>query len=204
MTVGERFFREQSANWSGIRALPNRKFSCGYCSIIVSSVLGYKLGHGTDGSGATIGEIHICPNCGGHVFFIGNQQHPSPVLGRHVHSVPDNLSRLYEEARKASGQGCYTAAVLVCRKILMNIAVDRGAEKNGNFMSYVNFLSEQGFVPPNGKGWVDHIRKKGNEANHEIVLMEENDCSDLMTFVEMLLRFIYEFPNMIPQTPQVA
>ena len=40
-------------------------------------------------------------------------------------------------------------------------------------------------------------KKKGNEANHEITLMDENDARDLIIFIEMLLKFIYEFPNMI-------
>jgi hypothetical protein len=56
------------------------------------------------------------------------------------------------------------------------------------------------YVPPNGKQWVDHIRKKGNEATHEIALMSEADAKELLVFLEMLLRFIYELPNMIPKT----
>jgi len=56
-------------------------------------------------------------------------------------------------------------------------------------------------VPPGGHGWVDHIRKKGNEANHEIVLMSEDDAKDLISFAEMLMKFIYEFPAKIPTPP---
>ena len=52
--------------------------------------------------------------------------------------------------------------------------------------------------PPNGKGWVDHIRKKGNEAAHEIVLMTKADADELIVFSEMLLKFVYEFPNRVP------
>jgi len=42
--------------------------------------------------------------------------------------------------------------------------------------------------------WVDHIRKKGNEANHEIIIVEKDDATELLSFVEMLLKVIYEFP----------
>jgi hypothetical protein len=55
-------------------------------------------------------------------------------------------------------------------------------------------------VPPEGKGWVDHIRKKGNEATHEISPMSKADANDLITFPEMLLKFVYEFPSRIPAT----
>jgi len=41
---------------------------------------------------------------------------------------------------------------------------------------------------------VDHIREKGNEATHEILLMSREDAEDLIEFTEMLLRVVYEFP----------
>ena len=105
---------------------------------------------------------------------------------------------LYDEARNCTSASCYTAAVLICRKLLMNIAVSQGAKPGETFISYVNYLAEDGYVPPNGKGWVDHIRKKGNEATHEIALMSQADAQELISFSEMLLKFIYEFPSRVP------
>jgi hypothetical protein len=80
----------------------------------------------------------------------------------------------------------------------MHIGVEKGAEENKPFLYYVDHLANQGYVPPNGKHWVDHIRRKGNEANHEIRVMGKDDAKELLIFLEMLLRFIYEFPSMIP------
>ena len=92
----------------------------------------------------------------------------------------------------------YTASVLACRKLLMNIAVAQGAAEGKKFAEYVQYLADNGYVPPNGKGWVDHIRKKGNEATHEIPHMERGDAEELIAFAEMLLKFIYEFPARYP------
>lgn len=86
----------------------------------------------------------------------------------------------------------------------MNVAVQQGAKENLKFIEYVNYIADQGYVPPNGKHWVDHIRKKGNEATHEIAVMGEADARELIVFIEMLLRFIYEFPSMIPSPPGQA
>lgn len=77
----------------------------------------------------------------------------------------------------------------------MHIAVSKGAAPGKNFIDYVEFLSSKGYVPPDAKEWVDHIRTKGNEANHEIVIMSEEDAKDLIGFVVMLLKLVYEFPN---------
>ena len=80
----------------------------------------------------------------------------------------------------------------------MNIAVSHGAKPGETFLSYVEYLATAGYVPPNGKGWVDYIRKKGNEATHEIALMSAEDATRLVAFSEMLLKFIFEFPATIP------
>jgi hypothetical protein len=84
----------------------------------------------------------------------------------------------------------------------MHIAVQEGAEADKNFFYYVKYLAENGFVPPKGTAWVDYIRTRGNEANHEIKIMEAVDSQTLIAFVEMLLRFIYEFPGLVPALPQ--
>ena len=100
----------------------------------------------------------------------------------------------------------FTSAVLTCRKLLMHIAVEKGAAPGKSFLEYVEYLAQKNYVPPDGHGWVDHIRTKGNEANHEIKIMAVEDASDLIAFLEMLLKFIYEFPAKVkpPSAPTGA
>jgi hypothetical protein len=82
----------------------------------------------------------------------------------------------------------------------MHLAVAQGAPEGESFLKYVDYLAAQGYVPPNGRAWVDHIRTKGNEANHEIKLMTKADSEELIVFAEMLLKFMFEFPGRIPKT----
>ena len=49
-----------------------------------------------------------------------------------------------------------------------------------------------------GEDWVDYVRRRSNEANHEIVIMTDTDSMALINCVEMLLRLIYEFPRKVP------
>ena len=79
--------------------------------------------------------------------------------------------------------------MLLCRKLLMNIAVV-GAPTNQSFMQYVECLAANNYVPPNGKSWVDH--GKTRNPNYGA------DASDLISFAEMVLKFIFEFPNRVP------
>jgi hypothetical protein len=77
----------------------------------------------------------------------------------------------------------------------MNISVTRGAKVGMSFSEYVDYLDKERLVPPDNKEWLEHIRGKGNDATHEIASMSRADAEELITFLEMLLKFIYEFPE---------
>lgn len=193
-------FQITGHGWQKPDYIKNESFVCGYCGRHVSSDRGYKLNVHGDASGHQVGGAYICPNCNGITLITpGNGKFPGHTLGNPVSHLPPDIAALYEEARKCSAEKCFTATAMLCRKILMNVAVERGAPINKTFLDYVSYLSENGYIPPNGKHWVDHIRKKGNEATHEIMIMKDKDATELLFFIEMLLRFVHEFPSMIPK-----
>jgi hypothetical protein len=76
----------------------------------------------------------------------------------------------------------------------MHIAVEAGANAGESFVSYVDYLVTNHYAPPNSKPWIDEIRAHGNEANHEIIIKKKEDGEEIMVLLEMLLKFIYEFP----------
>ncbi len=180
--------------WSQQQKIPSRTFICGFCGYSVASIVGYFA----DPIQLNQAFIHICPHCEKPSFFHRGRQVPGIAPGNEIAHLPKDIDTLYREARNSVSVGAYTASVLACRKLLMNIAVAQGAKAGETFLTYVDHLAETGYVPPNGRGWVDHIRKKGNEANHEIKLMVQADAEELIAFTEMLLKFIYEFPNRVP------
>lgn len=183
------------ATWQSVGGIGSRPFRCGYCGFNVASDRGYHHAN-------PYFKIHICPHCDKPTYFEGsNYQVPGVVPGNEVAHIPAELESLYREARNCCGVSAFTASVLASRKMLMNIAVKQGAKEGDKFIEYVNYLADNGFIPPNGKGWVDHIRKKGNEATHEIALMSQADAEELIAFTEMLLKFIYEFPARVPPNP---
>ena len=178
--------------WLNATNIGSSEYTCGWCNNRVATPNGFVT-QGTVGY-----KIYICPHCDRPTAFVDRKQTPGIAYGAAVGHLPPDISALYSEARNCTAASCYTAAVLICRKLLMNIAVSQGAQPGGTFISYVEYLSSSGYVPPNGKGWVDHIRKKGNEATHEIILMSQSDAQELISFAEMLLKFIYEFPSRVP------
>ena len=98
---------------------------------------------------------------------------------------------------RVSGQPIYNAIVWQCRRTasLIDNLVEQGAEEGLPFVRYVTYLDEKGYIPPNGKKWVDYIRTSGNVANHEIVIKEREETQKVITFLSTLLLVIYELPN---------
>ncbi len=182
--------------WNRTGEIDPCRWTCGYCGSQVGGNIGYnKLFPDRD-------CIYICPSCGNPTAFVENGlgrllQVPGSMYGSDVSCLPQSVSKLYREVRECFKGGAFTASVLAARKLLMHIAVDCGADEGKSFIQYVEFLSVSGYIPPNGKGWVDEIRKRSNEANHEIVIMDSDDARRLIDFCEMLLRFVYEFPAMV-------
>ena len=183
-------------SWESIQSININTYECGYCGKTVASDKGWRTSTAAHQEHRAL--IHICPLCKQPSYFYGEEQTPGVSYGSEVSHLPDGIERLYKEARDSVAARAYTASVLTCRKLLMNIAVAQGADEGRSFLYYVEYLASQGYVPPNGRGWVDHIRRKGNEANHEIVLMSKSDAEELILFTEMLLKFIFEFPNRVP------
>jgi hypothetical protein len=177
--------------WQNRTNLPSRNFHCGHCSKAIASNNGYvavtRSGYG--------GYIYTCHFCTCPTFFNSDSvQVPAPLYGDDVEHLPVDIERLYNQARLTSNLAP-TASALCSRKLLMNIAVSKNAKEGESFAAYVDYLNTNGFIPPDGTQWVDHIRKIGNEATHEIKFISVEDARELVDFLEMLLKFIYEFPG---------
>lgn len=187
----------EKLNWNRIDSLPSHNYKCGYCDNALASERGWTA-H-LNNSPSVMAHIYVCHFCSKPTFIDPEgRQTPGVVFGSSVADIPEqSVQDLFDEARKATGAGSYTAAVLCCRKLLMHIAVSKGAKPGESFAHYVEYLTDNHFVPPDAKDWVDHIRKKGNEANHDIVIMSTEDAQELIAFSEMLLKIIYEFPAAI-------
>jgi hypothetical protein len=81
---------------------------------------------------------------------------------------------------------------MICRKMLMNVAVDKGAKEGKSFWEYIKYLQENHCTPPNSDDWIKHIKDKGNELNHQIAFASEDDAQNLIRFCWSLLYFLYE------------
>lgn len=123
--------------------------------------------------------------------------YPTSPAGRLVAHLPPDVNQAWREVRTAHAVGAYTASEMMCRKILMHLAVDVVKSEAGkNFVQYVNDLDSAHYIAPGLKPVVDRIRERGNIANHELPASTEPDSLTTMAITEHLLVTIYELPSL--------
>ncbi len=184
--------------WSGFSSHSDVRYLCGWCGDRVTSTFGADL---RNSSGIIAATVRVCPACNRTSYLeLRGPQVPRFAAGSTVPNLPSDLEALYEEARRCTAHDAFTAAVLVLRKLLMSIAADKGAAAGLGFVEYVDYLEKNGYIPKDARPWVDHIRQRGNEANHEIHLMQAGDARELIDFTQMLLTIMYDFPSRIPKS----
>jgi len=118
--------------------------------------------------------------------------YPPTLFGPQVEGLPGDVDEAYHEARRCMGVSAYTAAELLCRKILMHVAVDKGAKPGKTFAEYVTHLADAGYVTPPMQPWVDLIRQHGNLATHELPPPDQQRAESTVMFTAELLRLVYE------------
>lgn len=184
--------------WKGEDGMNENRFKCGYCGSVSSSVQGMQLRDRATGGRDNFRDenngIYICTHCNMPTFLWEDKQVPGNRYGSEVTHLPELLNNVYDEARSSYSSGAYTGVVLLCRKLLMHIAVELGAEENLNFLQYVNYLESNNHITVRSKDWVDSIRKNGNSSTHEIEIATKEEAERMIKFSEMILKTNFEYP----------
>ncbi len=185
---------------------PTQSYLCPYCNQVVAGLKKHVIvfhGSGPSLYAATFESdayyVLKCPACDKPSIYNVHNKTTSPA-GKALENVahlPEAIEKAYEEVRRAIGAQCYTSAVVYARTVIAHIAVDLGADDNLSFVKYVEYLSENGYTPPNARDWIDKIRLMGNEATHDLVFWDKDAAETIGKFLMYLLIFIYELPNSI-------
>ncbi|NMM31415.1 MAG: DUF4145 domain-containing protein [Cellulomonas sp.] len=161
------------------------EFTCGICGTAINGAVI-----------ATARDLPVkwirCVKCQFGSVVNGSVQSPAPERGESVDGLPDGIGAVYGEARRCLGVAAYSAVDLLCRKLLMHVAMDKGAARSLTFGQYLDHLQQIGYITPPLMPWVDHIRKRGNLATHELPTPSEDEAEDTLAFTAQMLRLVYE------------
>lgn len=146
-----------------------------------------------------------CTSCG--MGLVENYGVVSP--GVRPLGVPRGLPKVEAEAwaevRACLSVGAYTASVMLCRKLLMHVAVGDGLpaknhkDRAPSFVECVDHLEAEGIITKRMRPWVDRVKDVGNDANHELNPPGEELALDVAKFTEQLLKLAYEMDDIMAE-----
>jgi hypothetical protein len=194
--------------WENAKKLDSRTYICGYCGRSLASELGYVGFFRNNPGSTTLAHyyLYVCHHCNNPTYFAENgKQVPGCAPFEPVQHLPSKeLEALYSEARDCFKLNAYTSVVMCCRKILMNVANQQGADEGLDFKAYVDYINSKHLVPANCKFMVAKIRDMGGEANHKIEAQSKDDATRALDFVQMLLKNTYEYVGRYKEQPEEA
>ena len=162
-------------------------YTCGHCNTTVAGIIVSVYSN-------SLGSVRwvLCTNCGYGSVVNDNKLYPGTLFGPIIEGLPENVEEAYHEAKSCMSLNAYTACELLCRKILMHVAVEKGAKEGEPFSEYLSYLEEKGYITPPMKKWVDLIRQHGNKATHRLESPNKERAESTLMFTTELLRLVYE------------
>lgn len=137
-----------------------------------------------------------CGQCGMVTAVCQGEQYPPSDDWADDRDVPAHVSRAYEEARECLAAGQHTATAMLCRKMIMNLVVDHGAEEGKKYAEYVVWFAEKGYITAPIKRWVEFIRDCGNKANHRLDAVGKRRAMAAFMLTTELMRRVYELDHL--------
>ena len=175
-------------------------FVCVLCGAPQSSGTGWDCG--PDTSGMHWECIRVCQRGHATLLLMKPNAHqvveqlPTPNTAPPVEGIPDtneDIHKLYEEAGRCLTHSAPTGAVMICRKLLMNLAVEHaGASDDDSYQKCVKALVAANHIPTEGHPLADHICLIGNEANHELPAITRETAERVVTLPSIVLNNIYQ------------
>ena len=119
-----------------------------------------------------------------------------PLPGTNLsEDIPKQIADVFSEAATALSANCPRASVVMTRRTLEAITVDKG-ETKGTLAERLNSLTQRGILHPTLIEWAKEVRLFGNIGAHfdPIETISVDDAKQLLTFVKELLKYVYELP----------
>jgi hypothetical protein len=190
--------------------IPTLPIECGHCGRQVGAEIVFAEGvnaatlQSTPWKPSQTQTLWVrCPACGegsvrtGARAGVNSKVLPGKLPLEDVPNLPADVEGAWGEARKAYSIGAYTASEIMCRKILMHLAVDKAGSPAGRtFVQYINDLQAQNYIMAGLQPVVDKVRDRGNKANHELPASTEQEAMATLTITDHLLIGIYKLPAM--------
>jgi hypothetical protein len=95
-------------SWGGFKEIQPRKYICGHCGVVVGAHKGFANEQDAER------RLYICPGCDQPTYFDEDgRKIPSAPFDHSVKELPDDIGKLYAEARRATSVSAFSGSVLL-------------------------------------------------------------------------------------------
>jgi hypothetical protein len=144
-----------------------------------------------------VGEGHHTTSKSGTIWWKGVHWWPLPDA-QSPEGVPNEIADAFREAARALGANCPRASLVMSRRTLEAVTVDKG-QTSGTLAERLRALSANGALHPSLVDWATEVRLAGNLGAHfdPMSPVSSEDAKAVLVFVKELLRFMYELPRQV-------
>jgi hypothetical protein len=112
-----------------------------------------------------------------------------------VKNCPEIVFKPYKEALKSYRAHAYDACVIMCRKGIEAICIDKG-ECKGNLAAKLKNLNSKGILENTLYSWANELRLIGNDGAHSHdLLVNQQDAKEAVDFFDALITYLYHLVN---------
>lgn len=128
--------------------------------------------------------LGVCNACKMPSLVLNNAQvvYPTPLPEPTDPNVPAPIRADLDEAKLAHSVGCYRASATMSRRVVQLACIEKGA-KDGNLVSQIQELRDNGTITEDLKEWATVVRWVGNDGAHPgkdpVTEPDSKDCLDL-------------------------
>jgi len=165
-----------------------------------------RIAYTRDGSDRPSVTWARCVNCFHGLVKNGEKVSPGRKPLRNIKGLEADVATAWAEVRGCLSTGATTAAVHMCRKILLHVAVQEGLQAKDargrapGFVECIDHLKRKGYVTPPMEKWVDKIRQVGNQGAHELEATSAEAAALVAQFTLQLLVLTYEMSAFMDET----
>jgi hypothetical protein len=139
-----------------------------------------------------------CNSCGGILLIQddGKKIYPTPEPSPTDKSIPEIIRQDIIEAKLCFNVSAFNATVVMARRSIESICIDKGADKNDRLHQQINKMRNQGIITEELKSWATEVRFVGNDGAHPGDLVQKDDAEAILKLAEQFAEVIYVLPEL--------
>ena len=112
-----------------------------------------------------------------------------------IKNCPEIVFNPYKEALKCYRAHAYDACVIMCRKGIEAICIDKG-EIKGNLATKLKNLNSKGILENTLYSWANELRLIGNDGAHSHdQIVNQQDAKEAVDFFDAFITYLYHLVN---------